>query len=420
MLRVKVFAFVLTIFVFVHCGGEEFSNGITEVPDDYEPDLYQQAVEIAHSTIILDGHVDVPYRLNKEMEDISQATEEGNFDYPRAKAGGLDAPFMSIYIPAELQKTPGASKQHADKLIAMTDSIMAANPERFAPAHNPDDVRENFEKGLISFAYGMENGSGIEDDLTNVEYFYKKGIRYITLTHAKKNQICDSSYDPNKVWNGLSPFGKKMVAEMNRLGIMVDISHVSDSTFYQVLRLTEVPVICSHSSCRHFTPGWERNVSDDMLRELAKNGGVIQINFGSSFLTEKANKYDTKKYAYLGRIMEEHGITSFGDSLIEAELEKYEKENPYPYADIIDVIDHIDHAVNVAGIDHVGLGSDFDGVGETLPTDLKSVADYPKLIYHLLKRGYSESDIEKILSGNVLRVWEAVGEYSQNNRQMSE
>lgn len=380
-----------------------------------DAELHKKAEEIAQSTIILDGHIDVPYRLVEEMEDVSQATEKGNFDYPRAKQGGLNAPFMSIYLPAELQKTPGASKKKADMLIAMMDSIISANPDKFAHASNPADVRDNFSKGLISLPYGMENGSGIEDDLANVAYFYNKGIRYITLTHAKKNLICDSSYDENKGWNGLSPFGKKVVAEMNRLGIMVDISHVSDSTFYQVLRVTKAPPICSHSSCRHFTPGWERNVDDSMLKLLAQKGGVIQINFGSSFLTKTANEYSGKFRAHQSEIVKKYGAKDEDDPRVKEEMDKYKKANPYPHAKIEDVVDHIDYVVKLVGIDHVGLGSDFDGVGDSLPVGLKSVADYPNLIFHLLKRGYSEEDIAKILSGNVLRVWQQVADYAANS-----
>lgn len=404
---------ILSLLIFLGCSKSTGGNSAMEVPEGYDPQLYEKAVEMAHSTIILDGHVDVPYRLKREMEDISQATADGDFDYPRARAGGLDAPFMSIYIPAKLQDTPGKSKQHAEELITTMDSIIAANPDKFAHAGTPEEVRANFKKNLISLPYGMENGSGLEDDLSNVEYFYNKGIRYITLAHSEYNLICDSSYDTTKKWNGLSPFGEKVVEEMNRVGIMVDISHVSDSTFYQVLRLTKVPPICSHSGCRHFTPGWERNVSDAMLKELAQKGGVIQINFGSAFLTEAANKYSDHYWEYRQEYMDEHHITNTRDPQVVEEMKRYRAENPQPYADIEDVIDHIDHVVNVAGIDHVGLGSDFDGVGDSLPTDLKSVADYPNIVYHLLKRGYSEADIEKILSGNVLRVWQEVAAYAE-------
>ena len=261
----------------------------------------------------------------------------------------------------------------------------------------------------------MENGSAIEDDLSNVEYFYKKGVRYITLTHGKKNLICDSSFDPdNKDWNGLSPFGRKVVAEMNRLGIMVDLSHVSDSTFYQVLRESKVPPICSHSSCRHFTPGMERNVGDNMLKALAEKGGVIQINFSSYFLTKLAYEKGGTMWGHRSKFMSDNSITDGHHPKLLEEMKKYNQANPFPYASLDDVVDHIDHVVKVAGIDHVGLGSDFDGVGDTLPAGLKSVADYPNLIYHLLKRGYSEADIKKILSGNVLRVWQEVVDYTKS------
>lgn len=406
-----VFILVLMTLFTTSCG--ETDRQDSTVPAGYDPVLYNRAVGIAHSSIIVDGHIDVPYRLEEKMEDVSQATGEGDFDYPRAKQGSLDAPFMSIYIPAEFQQTPGASRKKAVELIALMDSIIAANPDKFAKAGTPAQVRENFEKGLISLPYGMENGSGLEDDLSNVAYFFNKGIRYITLTHGKKNLICDSSYDrENQDWNGLSPFGREVVAEMNRLGIMVDISHVSDSTFYQVCRLSRVPVICSHSSLRHFTPGWERNVDDDMLKALAQNGGVIQINFGSDFLSEIANRQGAKRRAYREQFMREHEIGDRDDPRVKAEIEIYNKKNIYPYATVEDVIAHIDRVVAIVGVDHVGLGSDFDGVGDSLPVGLKSVADYPNIVYHLLKRGYSDEDIKKILGGNVLRVWQKVTDFA--------
>ncbi len=395
----------------------ELKSGGASVPAGYDSDIYKHARELAESNIILDGHVDVPYRLLGKMEDVSRSAPEGEFDFPRAKAGGLDAPFMSIYIPAELQQTPGASKAKAEELIAMMDSIIAANPDRFATADTPAEVLANFEKGRISLPYGMENGSAMEDDLSNVEYFFNKGIRYVTLTHGKRNLICDSSYDTeNQTWNGLSPFGWKVVSEMNRLGIMVDISHVSDSTFYQVCRKSKVPVICSHSGARKFTPGWERNVDDNMLKALAQNGGVIQINFGSDFLLQKANESGIKKWTHLREFMASNKIENRHDPRVEAEMDAYKSKHPYPYATVETVVDHIDHVVRVAGIDHVGLGSDFDGVGDSLPTGLKSVADYPNIVYHMLQRGYSEQDIKKVLGQNVLRVWQAATDYADKQK----
>lgn len=244
--------------------------------------------------------------------------------------------------------------------------------------------------------------------MENLKHFYDRGIRYITLAHSKSNHISDSSYNPNRQWKGLSPFGKKVVAEMNRLGIMIDISHVTDSTFYQVVRLTQAPVIASHSSCRYFTPGWERNMDDDMIKTLAKNGGVIGINFGSSFLNDSIRLAEDKMWKYI----ETNKINPNSDAGKET-LKKYRLDNKIGYADIADVIAHIDHVVKLAGVDHVGFGSNFDGVGDTLPTGLKSVADYPNIIYELLKKGYSDAGIQKICSGNFLRVWVEVEKVAQ-------
>src|SRR5690606_15491210 len=211
-------------------------------------------------------------------------------DYERAKKGGLDAPFMSIYIPASYQNKPDFGKALADSLIDMVRQIATGLPDKFALALTPDDIERNAAAGKISLPMGMENGAPIGKSLANIKYFYDRGIRYITLTHSRDNQICDSSYDTKHTWNGLSPFGVEVVKEMNRVGIMVDISHVSDSAFYDVIAVSSAPVIASHSSCRHFTPGFERNMSDDMIRALARNGGVIQINFGATFVDSVARQ----------------------------------------------------------------------------------------------------------------------------------
>ncbi len=254
---------------------------------------------------------------------------------------------------------------------------------------------------------GMENGAPVENDLANVKYFYDRGIRYITLTHGKDNQICDSSYDTLNTWKGLSPFGEQVVKEMNRVGIMVDISHVSDSAFYDVMKLTKVPVIASHSSCRFFTPGFQRNMSDDMLKALKENGGVIQINFGSTFLDSTVAKQNDENRDKLQKILKEKNLNR-RDSLAKPVIEQFQKDNPSLFADVETVANHIDRVVQFAGIDHVGLGSDYDGVGDSLPTGLKDVSQYPNLIFVLLKRGYSPEDIEKICSKNVFRVWNRV------------
>ena len=349
----------------------------------------QNPEDIAQGSLIVDTHIDTPYRIKAQLdnsgtyEDIAQNTSY-DFDYPRALSGGLNVPFFSIYLPADTEAA-GTSFSLANELIDLMNSIIEANPEKFFLIDTSTYLGNLPGQNLIGIAYGMENGAALEGNLSNVEYFYKRGIRYITLTHSKSNHISDSSYDENKQWGGLSDFGKNLITEMNNVGIMIDISHVSDAAFLQAIDISNTPVIASHSSLRHFTPGWERNVSDSMLEALANKGGVLQINFGTAFLTDvndKSNSYDPSTYIHAG---------------------------------VTDVVDHIDRAVTLVGIEHVGIGSDYDGVGDTLPNGLKDVSTYPNLIAELQNRGYSTSDIQKILGGNFARVWREVEEYARNN-----
>jgi membrane dipeptidase len=370
-----------------------------------QEDLRAKAQRLAQEFIIVDTHIDVPYRLNETWEDISQHTEGGEFDYPRAKQRGLNAAFMSIYVPSGRERGGRfyGAKSLADSLIDMVEKFERDWPEKFAVARTVADVRSHFSKGLISLPMGMENGSPIEGKLENLRHFYNRGIRYITLTHARDNHICDSSYDTTGTWNGLSPFGRSVVAEMNRLGIMVDISHVSDSAFYQTLRITKAPVIASHSSCRAFTPGWLRNMSDDMIKHLAKNGGVIMISFGRSFLSGEFQRLEDRIWKHVAA----QGW-SFSDPRAQEFIQNFWRENPPPVITAKHVADHIDHVVKLVGVDYVGFGSDFDGVGGSLPVDVRDVSQFPNIIYELLQRGYSDADIRKICGENLLRVWSEV------------
>jgi membrane dipeptidase len=386
-----------------------------------EKDYQALANELAQKFIILDGHVDLPYRLKvnnfrleKEFIGIPIASQEGDFDYERAKKGGLDAPFMSIYIPASYQEN-GEAKSLADSLINMVNGIAKAHPDKFQVAVSPSEVVTNFKKGIISLPMGMENGAPIEQDLENITYFHQRGIRYITLTHSKDNQICDSSYDTTRTWNGLSPFGKTVVQKMNEVGIMIDVSHISDSAFYQVMALSKVPCIASHSSVRKFTPDFERNMNDDMIALLAKKGGVIQINFGSTFLDGDIAKQRNEQRNELANLLQAKGLKYIDDNA-KPVIQQFQKDNPSLFSDVQKVADHIDHVVKIAGVDYVGLGSDFDGVGDSLPTGLKDVSQYPNLIAELLKRGYKPSDIEKICYQNVFRVWQAVEDYANQQK----
>lgn len=371
-----------------------------------EDALKAKARDLAQKFIIIDTHVDVPDRLHEKMEDIATRTPSGDFDYVRAKEGGLNAPFMSIYVPSSYEKN--GAKALADTLIDMVEKIAADSPDKFAIAKSPADIRAQFAQGLLSLPMGMENGAPLEGSLENLKHFYNRGIRYITLTHGKDNHICDSSYDTTRTWSGLSAFGKEVVAEMNRLGIMIDVSHISDNTFYQVVEHTKAPVIASHSSCRFFTPGWERNMDDEMIKRLAQNGGVLQINFGSSFISDSYRKTEEKLWQYF----QEHKLNPNSEEGV-AYTKKFKEEHKLDYADLSEVVAHIDHVVKLVGVDHVGFGSDFDGVGDSLPKGLKSVADFPNLIAALLQKGYSESDLEKICGGNTLRVWSKVEEVAQ-------
>jgi len=404
MISYKFILLLLFSIIFYSCN--------QKADEEQKPDerLMIKAKELATKFMIIDTHIDLPYRLEDKWEDVSEKTEEGHFDYPRAVIGGLNVPFMSIYVPAKYEGTSGG-KELADKLINMVEGIANDAPNKFAMAYSVADVTVNFKKSIISFPMGMENGTPVEGDLNNLQYFYNRGIRYITLAHSKNNHICDSSYDDELGWNGLSPFGKEVVDEMNRLGIMIDVSHISDSSFYDVIENSIAPVIASHSSCRYFTPGWERNMADDMIKTLAEHNGIIMINFGSSFIDGEVRKTNSEHWKNIGSILATNNL-SFGDKGSNKIIEDYFRNVEVMEVTVSQVADHIDHVVELIGIDYVGFGSDFDGVRH-LPAGLADVSMFPNLIYQLLKRDYSEEEIEKICSGNFLRVWKEVEEIAK-------
>ena len=376
------------------------------------------AEQIAQDSLILDSHVDVPYRLwrqhleDLEIDDISGSTD-GDFDFIRARKGGLNVPFFSIYLPASTQED-GTSHQMANELIDMVEDIVTLHPEKFILINSVADLGSITKKNIVGIALGMENGAPIQGDLSRVQYYFDRGIRYITLTHSKTNHISDSSYDENIQWHGLSEFGKNLIEEMNKVGIMVDISHVNDEAFYQAIEISQVPVIASHSSLRYFTPGFERNVDDAMLSKLAEKGGVIQINFGSSFISKRPRDYLVKMNSFLESRLGQN-LEEVSEQDIRETRSQFIKNNPYPYASLDEVLDHFDRVVQLVGIDHIGIGSDYDGVGDTLPVGLKDVSTYPTLIQGLLERGYTRKDIQKILGGNLIRVWKEVEEYAERN-----
>ena len=383
-----------------------------------ESKISLNADEIAQDSLILDSHIDVPYRLwsqhleGLEIDDISGPTN-GDFDFIRARKGGLNVPFFSIYLPASTEED-GTSHKMANDLIDMVEDIVTLYPEKFFLIKSVDDLSSLKNKNIVGIALGMENGAPIQGDLSRVEYYYDRGIRYITLTHSKPNHISDSSYDENIQWHGLSEFGKTLIEEMNKVGLMIDISHVNDEAFYQAIELSQVPVIASHSSLRHFTPGFERNVDDAMLNKLAEKGGVLQINFGSNFISQRPRDYMDLMNNFL-ELKFGQSREGVSEEVINEARKEFFSKNKYPYATLDEVLDHFDRVVNLVGVDHVGIGSDYDGVGDTLPIGLKDVSSYPSLIEGFLERGYSREDIDKILGGNLIRVWKEVEEYANRN-----
>lgn len=373
-----------------------------------------RARQLAKDAIVVDGHVDYPMQLLSTGRDPVDAGGVGEFDYVRAMAGGFNAPFMSIYVSSHFQETGGA-KEQADILIGLIEGVAARHPGKFEISKSPADVRRITSQGKIALSLGMENGAPIGGDLNNLDHFYARGIRYVTLTHSVPNHLSDSSSSERRLWGGLSPFGELAVARLNDLGVMIDVSHISDEAFFAVMEKTRAPVIASHSSVRKFTPGFGRNMSDDMIRALAGNRGIIMINFGSHFLTEAGSQRRMKRPEIYRQYLEERELSDT-PATNRAFRAWFDENVPVPFAHLNDVLDHIDHVVGLVGVDHVGLGSDFDGVGDTLPVGLKHVGETPNLVQGLIDRGYSESDIRKILGENLLRVWGEVEKAARGQR----
>ncbi len=362
--------------------------------------LKKMALRICKENIILDSHIDWPEYLLDEPENISERTSGGDFDFERAKKGGLNAVLSVAYVSSALDTIKG--KIIVDSMLNLISYYAENYPDKFAIAVTPEDVENNFGKGVLSFIPCLENGSPSGHDKDYFKYLKGKGIAYVTLCHNRVNQISDSNFDPERKWNGLSPYGKEVIGELNRLGIMVDISHSTDSTVVQALRYSKAPIIASHSSCRYFVPGFERNLSDTLIKAIALRNGVVMVNFGSMFLDSVC----MRNLKDIQSILKSKGIITYSEEGL-GMIKKYSETHKLR-ADSKDLVNHIDHIVKIAGIDHVGLGSDFDGIGPSQPSDVPDVSAYPVIVTELLRRGYKEDDIKKILSGNFLRVWSEV------------
>ncbi len=370
----------------------------------------EAARRLADDAVIVDTHIDAPGILMDKWADLAFEAKDREFDYPKARAGGLDVAFMSIFT-SHGQDEDGSAWQTANTMIDGIEALAARHPDKFAILTSPKDVERLREGGRVLLPLGMENGAPLGDKLENVKFFFDRGVRYITLAHSGNNRLADSSYALEKKWNGLSPFGREVVKEMNRLGIMVDVSHLADASAKEAIALSTVPVIASHSAFRHFTPDFERNISDEIAKAVAAKGGVVQIPFGTAFI-DPASAADTQAHFRAINEFNKRNAELKAQGKPEQDREAFDKAweaaHPPRESTLAQVLDQIDYGVKLLGIDHVGIGSDFDGVGGELPGELKTVADYPNLVAGLQARGYGEEDIRKILGGNLLRVWTEV------------
>ncbi|MFN3702440.1 dipeptidase [Thermomonas sp.] len=365
------------------------------------------ARRLARQAVIVDTHIDAPGALRKRWADLGEEQPDREFDYAKARRGGLDVAFMSIYTSAA-QDADGSAWQVAHQMLDSVEALAQRHPDRFALLTSPKDVERLRQGGRVLLAMGMENGAPLGDDIANVQRFYDRGVRYITLAHSAANRLADSSYAAEKPWNGLSPFGKQVVAEMNRLGMMVDVSHLADASAWEAIRLSTVPVIASHSAFRHFTPGFERNISDEIAKAVAARGGVVQVPFGTAFINPDSAA-DMQAHFRARQAFDQRNAALKAQGKPLEDREAFEKAwanaHPVRASTLAQVLDQIDYGVKLLGIDHIGLGSDFDGVDGELPAQLRTVADYPNLVASLQARGHSDADIRKILGGNLLRAW---------------
>lgn len=359
--------------------------------------------QLHKEAFVLDSHCDTPLALIQGC-DAGKKNKEGHVDFIRMKEGGVDASFFAIYTSNKL--TPDEATRRALQLIARTYDAIENNRDKVALATTVREGRELKAKGFIAIFLGMENGLPVQKDLSLLRLFYRMGVRYMTLTHAGNNEICDSCAPKEKRWNGVSPFGKEVITEMNRLGMMIDVAHISDEAFYDVLKYSKAPVVSTHSCCRALA-AHPRNMTDQMIKDLAAAGGVIQINFYPPFLSEQYAKefwplcdaFDDAQAA----IREEPTNREAQAAFKKAEADMFALERPSYKL----LVDHIEHVIKLVGVRHVGLGTDYDGI-EVCPNGLEDVSRIGIVTEELKNRGYSDEDIKLILGENFLRVFNEV------------
>jgi len=379
------------------------STSVTETPDPLS--IHQKAIAI-------DMHVDTAQRLLDEHVDIEQQLRDGHFDAVRAKAGGLDAQFFSIWVEPQLFGGGGAKcVKRADDQIAAVRALAEQHPETWVLATSADDIRRAASDGKIAALMGLEGGYAIDERLENVKRYYDLGVRYMSPAWSVSTSWAGSSGDDIGATRGLNQFGKDVVREMNRLGMMVDVSHVSDPTFWDIVQTSTAPVVATHSACRAIADV-PRNLTDDMIRALAKTGGVVNVIFYPEHLEPGWSQKKKQVDAEIATMVQDASAAESGDAVHKKLARDRVRQREYvrrlPPVTVARIVDHIDHIVKLVGVDHVGIGSDFDGVQITT-SDLATVADLPNLTKELLRRGYSESDVSKILGGNMLRVMEQLG-----------
>jgi membrane dipeptidase len=403
-----IFAAVAMIFD-ANCGGHlsnnQPANSATSSSAPADP------LSIHRRAIIVDMHADTVQRVIDENIDINQRLGDGHLDAVRAKEGGLDAQFFSIWVEPQLFGGGGASAmKRADIQIDAIHNLAIKHPETWELATTAEAVRRASTDGKIAALMGLEGGYAIDEKIENVQRYYDMGVRYMSPAWSVSTSWAGSSGDAIGESRGLNDFGKQVVREMNRLGMMVDVSHVSDKTFWDIVNTSTKPVVATHSGCRAIT-NVPRNLTDDMIVALAKTGGVVNVIFYPEHIepgwSEKKKKVDAEIAPLVERASAEVQGTAAQKKLARDRVRSEEYLKRLPPVSVSRIVDHIDHIVKLVGIDHVGIGSDFDGV-QAVPTDMKSVADLPNLTKELLKRGYAESDIDKILGGNMLRVMEEV------------
>jgi membrane dipeptidase len=355
---------------------------------------------------VLDSHSDTPSQIIRGR-DLSGGNDFGHVDFPKLKQGEVDGVFFALYLPAKLDSDPILALQYAQKLLFATKEAVSKLSENLIFATNCASAHKNKADGKVSIFLGLENGAPLspKNDWKKILHdFYDEGVRYVTLCHTGNNEICDSCAQAVPRWNGLSPFGREVVAEMNKLGMLVDVSHISDAAFYDVLECSIKPVVATHSCCRALADH-PRNMTDDMIRALAAKGGVIQINFYPVFLDSKfAKELNGSELMERGEVVETEYIRDPLNpekrkawATVQKELQSMERPS-YKL-----IADHIDHVVSLVGVDHVGVGSDYDGIAVT-PEGMEDISMMPKLFAELRAREYSESDLSKIASGNFFRI----------------